>query len=153
MFQVEDAFGAEASQDHEVEVEGKEVPRSPLVNESRVEVRRPPPHIDTMTLPIPPPLVESTSPVGGRIQKAAQNWTILGADNWLIETVTKGYKIRFEARPPMTSPKTPAPLPHTQEKRQAVLQLIDKLLLKNIIDSNIKLRMYLKKLIDFKVKF
>lgn len=72
-------------------------------------------------------------PVGGRLANFATRWRDITADSWVRQVVLSGYQIEFTAVPPRRPVKRVTRLPHDETKRQALLNEISELLLKQAI--------------------
>ena len=64
----------------------------------------------TLTPPItpqsqPPKLIQNDQlcPVGGRLRAYAHLWPLVTSDQFVLQTVTKGYRMEFTGNPPRTT--------------------------------------------------
>jgi len=73
-------------------------------------------------------------PVGGRLQKFAENWKSITTDKWVIQTLTKGYLIEFTSHPPSFQGIRETDLPSESFARSALLGEVDDLLQKSAIE-------------------
>jgi hypothetical protein len=68
--------------------------------------------------------------VGARLLTFAHRWNEIHADEWVISTLTHGYRLEFTDRPVSSEVIRPTPLPQEGPKREALLKelkdLIDK---------------------------
>ena len=95
---------------------------------------------DYPTAPLPtasvvtPPLPVVTYPeVGARLLKFANQWQLIGADEWVVRVVTEGYRLEFTDRPEASVIIRPTPLPGPGAKRDALLSEVQALLKKDAI--------------------
>ena len=72
--------------------------------------------------------------VGGRLQEYWENWTVIGADPWVIRTLKCGYTIEFEERPPLSREVLIDSTPANPVKKKAMAELVLDLLEKNVIE-------------------
>jgi len=94
------------------------------------------PH-EKYNLSIFPPLDLST-PVGGRLQETWKVWEQLNLDSWVVETLRRGYKFNFVEKPPLTTIPSVISLPKDTVKREAMMELIQGLLTKRVVERVIK---------------
>ena len=66
-------------------------------------------------------------PVGGRLNQFAQEWLAISPGTWLLETVTKGYKIEFTRSPPSHTRRRQTQLPGDIELRRLLLEEVQSL--------------------------
>ena len=67
----------------------------------------------------PPILVQSLPPIGSRLSASSAEWAKIGADQWVLRTLSEGYSPPFSSLPPLTSPIFLAPY-QNPEKRKAL---------------------------------
>jgi len=80
------------------------------------------------------PIIHNTIPeVGARLAAFADQWHTIGADSWVIQTVSVGYKLEFTDHPPATSLVRQTPLPNAGPKRRALLDELEALLRKRAV--------------------
>ena len=53
--------------------------------------------------PLSPMLNDRPGPVGGRLRSFAHLWPLVTSDKFVLETVSRGYRIEFTMKPPTTS--------------------------------------------------
>ena len=53
--------------------------------------------------PLSPMLNDRSGPVGGRLRSFAHLWPLVTSDKFVLETVSRGYRIEFTAKPPTMS--------------------------------------------------
>ena len=72
--------------------------------EAALKRKTPTPHITPQShLPLSPMLNDRPGPVGGRLRSFAHLWPLVTSDKFVLETVSRGYRIEFTARPPTKS--------------------------------------------------
>ena len=72
-------------------------------------------------------------PVGGRLLRFAPNWEEVTADRWLLDTVSKGYKIEFTAACQLTTTPTWTVVPKELDKQILLREYVQGLLEKAAI--------------------
>ena len=94
----------------------------------------------TLTPPItpqnqPPKLMQNDQlcPVGGRLRAFAHLWPLITSDQFVLQTVTKGYRIEFTGNPPRTKEPRCTPIPRNQARRQDLERGLESMLEKRAI--------------------
>ena len=94
----------------------------------------------TLTPPItpqnqPPKLMQNDQlcPVGGRLRAFAHLWPLVTSDQFVLQTVTKGYRIEFTGNPPRTKEPRCTPIPRNQARRQDLERGLESMLEKRAI--------------------
>ena len=94
----------------------------------------------TLTPPItpqsqPPKLIQNDQlcPVGGRLRAFAHLWPLVTSDQFVLQTVTKGYRIEFTGNPPRTKEPRCTPIPRNQARRQDLERGLESMLEKRAI--------------------
>ena len=85
--------------------------------------------------PLTPPPLEWNPPVGGRLAHYKENWMKVTTDQWIIGLVAEGMKLDFSSPPPLTRIPPPSCLPRDKTLRQAVLDQVQVLLHKRVIEE------------------
>ena len=71
--------------------------------------------------------------MGARLLQFAHRWRAIGADEWVIETVSSGYRLEFTDVPTSSTVIRPTPLPSQGPKREALLQEVQELIRKEAV--------------------
>jgi len=61
-------------------------------------------------------------------------WEALDIDPWLVRTLKEGYRLEFSSLPPLTTEPVTFPLPRDQVKREAMVELLEVLLQKGVVE-------------------
>ena len=72
-------------------------------------------------------------PVGGRLRAFAHLWPLITSDQFVLQTVTKGYRIEFTGNPPRTREPRCTPIPRNQARRQDLERGLESMLEKRAI--------------------
>ena len=72
-------------------------------------------------------------PVGGRLRAFAHLWPLITSDQFVLQTVTKGYRIEFTGNPPRTKEPRCTPIPRNQARRQDLERGLESMLEKRAI--------------------
>ena len=86
--------------------------------------------------PLSPILNDRPGPVGGRLRSFAHLWPLVTSDKFVLETVSRGYRIEFTAKSPTTSrvwwtetPKNPS---RREDLERGLQSMLDKQAIKEI---------------------
>ena len=72
-------------------------------------------------------------PVGGRLGSFAHLWPLVTSYQFVLQTVTKGYRIEFTDNPPRTTKARCTPIPRNQARRQDLERGLESMLEKRAI--------------------
>ena len=72
-------------------------------------------------------------PVGGRLGSFAHLWPLVTSYQFVLQTVTKGYRIEFTGNPPRTTEAQHTPIPRNQARRQDLERGLESMLEKQAI--------------------
>ena len=72
-------------------------------------------------------------PVGGRLRAFAHLWPLITSDQFVLQTVTKGYRIEFTGNPPRTKEPRCTPIPRNQARHQDLERGLESMLEKRAI--------------------
>ena len=81
------------------------------------------------------PVQVGQEPVGGRLAHYWKNWQTIGADYYVVEVLRKGMRIQFQEPPPLTNSPVDIRLPSLSARREGLLDLVEDLLLKRVIEK------------------
>ena len=86
--------------------------------------------------PLSPMPNDRPGPVGGRLRSFAHLWPLVTSDKFVLETVTRGYRIEFTSKPPTTSkvwwtetPKNPS---RREDLERGLQSMLDKKAIREI---------------------
>ena len=86
--------------------------------------------------PLSPMRSDRPGPVGGRLRSFAHLWPLVTSDKFVLETVTRGYRIEFTSKPPTTSkvwwtetPKNPS---RREDLERGLQSMLDKQAIREI---------------------
>ena len=86
--------------------------------------------------PLSPMQNDRPGPVGGRLRSFAHLWPLVTSDKFVLETVTRGYRIEFTSKPPTTSkvwwtdtPKNPS---RREDLERGLQSMLDKKAIREI---------------------
>ena len=80
---------------------------------------------------LPSPLL----PVGARLLRFSRGWEQITTDELVLSVVKVGYRIELSSKPPLSSVTIPFRLPHSVEKRAALLREINLLVDKEAVEE------------------
>ena len=80
------------------------------------------------------PVQIADQPVGGRLSHYIDNWKLITQDPWVLSVVENGYVVDFWDKPPLATEPQQSPLPADPVKGKAVLEQVEVLLQKNVIE-------------------
>ena len=80
-----------------------------------------------------PILVQSLSPIGGRLSAFLAEWAKIGAAQWVLRIILEGFSLPFVSLPPLTAPMFLAPL-QNPEKRKALHVAVKAMEMKGAIE-------------------
>ena len=107
-----------------------------LVAALREAVPPPPLIIHPSHPPLSPMRNDRPGPVGGRLRSFAHLWPLVTSDKFVLETVTRGYRIEFTSKPPTTSkvwwtetPKNPS---RREDLERGLQSMLDKKAIREI---------------------
>ena len=72
------------------------------------------------------PSQSSVGPVGGRLLSFTKEWQLITDDSLVLSIVREGYRLEFERHPPLTMSPFVTVLPGNKQKREALLEAIQK---------------------------
>ena len=81
-----------------------------------------------------PTLPSQPSQIGGRLKRYYKGWQLITEDKFLLRTLTRGYRLPFRSRVPLTRRPQYTPLPADPQKRLALQSEIYALLHKGAIE-------------------
>ena len=93
--------------------------------------------LDLLELHVPPKQWD-VIPVGGRLVEYRKNWVRIGADQWILDLVTNGYRLEFAERLQLTRMPKRTVLPRDKVRVQALLAQVQMLLEKRVIETVLK---------------
>ena len=83
--------------------------------------------------PLSPMQNDRPGPVGGRLRSFAHLWPLVTSDKFVLETVTRGYRIEFTSKPPTTSKVWWTETPKNPSRREDLVTGLQSMLDKKAI--------------------